>query len=159
MARRRLVPAAAGALQQSMKRLGPVLLCLLPLASFATEYVPVKGELRQSVSQPNECFDLSNVSIPECIGHFYDESSKELEETVKRIRQKIKKDLALFDETQARWIAFSKSECEIQSITARGFADPDRQKQLFTEACVARLNALRILQLKELPLVCESCLQ
>jgi uncharacterized protein YecT (DUF1311 family) len=129
------------------------------MASFATEYVPEKGELRESVSQPDECFDLSNVSIPACLQHFHDESDKELAEALNRIRQQLKKDLALLDETQAKWVAFRNSECKIRSIPARGFADPDRQELLFTEACVAKLNALRVLQLKELPLGCERCLE
>ena len=143
-----------------MKRAGMLLLCLFPLVSSATDYVPPGGgELRESIKEAGECFDLSNVSIPKCVIHFFDESNKELEATVNRIRQGLKKDLALFDETQAKWLAFRESECRVQSITARAFADPERQEWLATMACTAKLNAQRALQLKEIPLRCDSCLQ
>ena len=143
-----------------MKACRAVLIGLFPLLSHATDYRASESGIVHSAAQAQDCFNLAdNRRINECVGHFHSESEAALEATLKAIRSRLARDRALLDDAQAKWLAFKNSECEVRSISARAFRDPDSQKQLFSQACTAEMNAARVVQLKNIPLGCDSCLQ
>ncbi|WP_240919531.1 lysozyme inhibitor LprI family protein [Metapseudomonas otitidis] len=104
------------------------------------------------------CFNLSNDQVVACIEPLHQRSEDELDATVQGIRARLKEDLQLFDAAQRAWLEFRSRECAVQSVTTRGYRDPERQKALFLLACQVELNNARIQGLKRLQLYCDNCL-
>lgn len=136
-----------------------LLLLLLPAISYGAEYSHAVGDSTYAARKAEDCFEISDHAAAECVSHFFEESEKELETSFDSIRSRLVRDKQLFEETQAKWVSFKNSECEVRSVSAREYRDPERQKSLFVRACAAELNAQRVLQLKSLSLGCDSCLQ
>lgn len=138
-----------------------VILLILPMISVAhsAEYTYAVGDHTYAAKKASDCFEISDHAATECVKHFFEESEKELETSFDSIRGRLVRDKSLFEETQAKWISFKNSECEVRSISAQAYRDPKRQKSLFVRACAAELNAQRVLQLQSLSLGCDSCLQ
>jgi uncharacterized protein YecT (DUF1311 family) len=136
-----------------------LLLLLLPAMSNGAEYSHTLGDSTYAALKAEDCFEISESAAAECVSHFFEESEKELEKRFSSIRSRLVRDKQLFEETQAKWVAFKNSECEVQSVSAQAFRDPERHKSLFVRACAAELNAQRVLQLESLSLGCDSCLQ
>lgn len=136
-----------------------LLLLLLPAISYGAEYIHTAGDYTYTARKATDCFEISERAAAECVRHFFEESEKELETSFESIRSRLIRDRQLLEETQVKWISFKNSECEVQSVSANAYRDPDRQKSLFVWACAAELNAQRVLQLKSLSLGCDSCLQ
>ncbi len=138
-----------------------VILLILPMISVAhsAEYTYVVGDHTYAATKASDCFEISDHAAAECVKHFFEESEKELETSFDSIRGRLVRDKSLFEETQAKWISFKNRECEVRSISAQAYRDPERQKSLFVRACAAELNAQRVLQLQSLSIGCDSCLQ
>jgi uncharacterized protein YecT (DUF1311 family) len=136
-----------------------LLLLLLPAIAYGAEYSHTVGDSTYVARKAEDCFEISEHAAAECVAHFFEESEKELETSFDRIRSRLVRDKQLFEETQAKWVSFRNSECEVRSVSAQAYRDPERQKSLFVRACAAELNAQRVLQLKSLSLGCDSCLQ
>ncbi|WP_116812355.1 lysozyme inhibitor LprI family protein [Steroidobacter cummioxidans] len=134
-------------------------LLLLPAISYGTEYVYTVGDHSYTARQAADCFEISEHAVAQCVSHHFEESEKELRASFDNIRNRLVRDRQLFEETQARWVSFKDSECEVRSVSAQAYRDPQRQKSLFVWACAAELNEQRVLQLKSLSLGCDSCLQ
>lgn len=136
-----------------------LLLLLLPCISCGAEYSHSVGDSAFTAQKAMDCFEISAHATAECVSHFFEESEKEVETSFDSIRGRLVRDKQLFEETQARWVSFKNSECEVRSVSAQAYSDPESQKSLFVRACAAELNAQRVLQLKSLSLGCDSCLQ
>ena len=137
-----------------------VLLVLLAISmSYGAEYIHTVGDSTYTARKASDCFEISEHAAAECVKLFFEESEKELDTTFDSIRSRLVRDRQLFEETQARWLSFKNSECEVRSVSAQAYRDPERQTWLLVRACAAELNAQRVLQLKTLFLGCDSCLQ
>ena len=136
-----------------------LLLLLLPAISYGAEYSHTVGDSTYTARKAEDCFEISDHAAGECVSHFFEESEKELETSFDRIRSRLVRDKQLFEESQEKWASFKNSECEVRSVSAQAYRDPERQKSLFVRACAAELNAQRVLQLKSLSMGCDSCLQ
>ncbi|WP_129643068.1 lysozyme inhibitor LprI family protein [Peristeroidobacter agariperforans] len=136
-----------------------VLLLLFPALAWGAEYTHTVGDHTYVARKSADCFEISEHAAAECVRHFFAESEQELETSFDSIRSRLVRDRELFEQTQAKWVAFKDSECEVRSVSAQAFSAPERQKALFVWACAAELNEQRVLQLKSLSLGCDSCLQ
>ena len=116
------------------------------------------SQARGAESAIEGCFNLSNDQVVACIEPLHQRSEDELNATVQGIRARLKVDLQLFDAAQRAWLEFRSRECAVQSITARGYRDPERQEVLLLKACQVELNNARIQGLKRLQLYCDNCL-
>jgi len=142
-----------------MKTHKAFLLLLLPAISQGAEYIHAIGNDTHTARTATDCFEISDHAAAECVQHFFEESERELETSFDKIRNRLIRDKQLFEETHAKWASFKDSECEVRSVSAQAYGDPERQKGLFVRACAAELNAQRASQLKSLSLGCDSCLQ
>jgi uncharacterized protein YecT (DUF1311 family) len=106
------------------------------------------------------CFNAGdNHRVRECVSTSYSESQAALDAAVKRLRARLERDTKLFDDAQAKWSAFVRSECAVRAISAAAYADPATMESLFVDACAADLNAERLQHLRQISLGCDSCLQ
>ncbi len=137
-----------------------LILLVLSVISVAhsAEYTYAVGDHTYAAKKASDCFEVSDHAVAECLKHFFEGSEKDLETTFNNIRSRLVRDKQLFEETQAKWVSFKNSECEVRSVGAEAYRDPERQKSLFVRACAAELNAQRVLQLQSLSLGCDSCL-
>lgn len=143
-----------------MKQYKFLVTLVLSISANATEHIDGEGGGNTSTKVVRECFDLGDNSLKaQCVERFYMQSVEELHSTKLEIMGKLKRDIKLFNDTQEKWLAFMKSECAVQSISARAYRDPESQEQLFYKACAAELNQYRVIQLKGIKLNCDSCLQ
>lgn len=123
-------------------------------------YFSEDGGIEFSATQVNDCFNLDdNRQVRLCVDYFYRQAGNALESELKRIRAVLKKDTDLFNDAQHKWLIFKGSECAVQAVGARAFADPSTTRELLTWACLATMDEQRVGQLKSIQLNCVTCLE
>lgn len=133
---------------------------LFPLMAYAADYHVKEAAFVFSASAPQDCFNVGDIRhLRLCVEHFYSGSEAALEMTLNRISGRLERDTELFEDAQVKWLAFKNSECQVRSVSAQAFRNPEQQHHLFFQACAAELNAARNSQLNTIPLGCDSCLQ